>query len=89
MIIIEQASQSRCLAKHRFEGFDCFVCCHMLEGNYNRLVLLIASVKVLYIYIYIVISSRVLFHNGCLLHSQFNSQLLTTVHNSSKNLAPV
>jgi hypothetical protein len=36
--------------------------------------------------IYIVINSQVLFHNGSLLHSQFNTQLLITVHNSSRNL---
>jgi hypothetical protein len=37
----------------------------------------------------IVISSQVLFHNGSLLHSQFNTQLLITVHNSSRNLTHV
>jgi hypothetical protein len=31
-----------------------------------------------------VISSQVLFHDGTLLHSQFNTQLLITVHNSSR-----
>jgi hypothetical protein len=31
-----------------------------------------------------VISSQVLFHDGSLLHSQFNTQLLITVHNSSR-----
>jgi hypothetical protein len=31
----------------------------------------------------IVISSQVLFHDGSLLHSMFNTQLLITVHNSS------
>jgi hypothetical protein len=36
---------------------------------------------------YIVISSQ--FHNGSLLHSQFSTQLLITVHNSSRNLTHV
>jgi hypothetical protein len=31
-----------------------------------------------------VTNSQVLFHNGSLLHSQFNTQLLITVHNSSR-----
>jgi hypothetical protein len=35
---------------------------------------------------HIVISSQVLFHNGSILHSQFNTQLLITVHNSSRIL---
>jgi hypothetical protein len=39
--------------------------------------------------IHIVISSQVLFHNGSLLHSQLNTQLLITVHNSSGNLTHV
>jgi hypothetical protein len=39
--------------------------------------------------IYIVISSQVLFHDGSLLHSMFNIQLLITVHNSSRNLTHV
>jgi hypothetical protein len=34
----------------------------------------------------IVISSQVLFHDGSLLHSELNTQLLITVHNSSRNL---
>jgi hypothetical protein len=33
--------------------------------------------------VHTVISSQVLFHNGSLLHSKFNTQLLITVHNSS------
>jgi hypothetical protein len=37
----------------------------------------------------IVISSQVLFHNGSLLQSRLNTQLLITVHSSSKNLTPV
>jgi hypothetical protein len=39
--------------------------------------------------VYIVISSQVLFHDGSLLHSQFNTQLLITVHNSSRILTHV
>jgi hypothetical protein len=39
--------------------------------------------------LHIVISSRVLFHNGSLLHSEFNTQLLITVHNSSTILTHV
>jgi hypothetical protein len=35
-------------------------------------------------YIYIVTSSQVLFHDGTLLHSKLNTQLLITVHNSSR-----
>jgi hypothetical protein len=35
-------------------------------------------------YIYIVTNSQVLLHDGTLLHSQFNTQLLITVHNSSR-----
>jgi hypothetical protein len=35
---------------------------------------------------HIVISSQVLFHNGSLLHSEFNTQLLITVHNSSTHV---
>jgi hypothetical protein len=31
--------------------------------------------------VYIVTNSQVLFHNGSLLHSKFNTQLLITVHN--------
>jgi hypothetical protein len=38
---------------------------------------------------YIVISSQVLFHSGSLLHYKLNTQLLITVHSSSKNLTPV
>jgi hypothetical protein len=38
---------------------------------------------------YIVISSQVLFHNGSLLHSEFNIQLLNTVDNSSTILTHV
>jgi hypothetical protein len=41
------------------------------------------------IYVVIVINSQVLFHNGSLLHAQFNTQLLITIKNSSKNLTPV
>jgi hypothetical protein len=37
----------------------------------------------------IVTDSQVLFHDGTLLHSQFNTQLLITVHNSSRNLTHV
>jgi hypothetical protein len=43
----------------------------------------------IFLTLYIVISSQVLFHNGSLLHSQFNTQLLITVHNSSRNLTHV
>jgi hypothetical protein len=43
----------------------------------------------IYIYIYIVISSQGLFHNGSLLHWTLNTQLLITVHNSSRNLTHV
>jgi hypothetical protein len=39
--------------------------------------------------VHIVISSQVLFHDGSLLHSQFNTQLLITVHNSSRFLTHV
>jgi hypothetical protein len=35
---------------------------------------------------YIVTNSQVLFHNGSLLHSKFNTQPLITVHNSSRIL---
>jgi hypothetical protein len=38
---------------------------------------------------YTVISSQVLFHNGSLLHSQLNTQLLNTVHNCSRILTLV
>jgi hypothetical protein len=38
---------------------------------------------------YNVTISRVLFHNGSLLHSKFNTLQLITVHNSSRNLAHV
>jgi hypothetical protein len=37
----------------------------------------------------IVTNSQVIFHNGSLLHSMFNTQLLTTVHNSSRILTQV
>jgi hypothetical protein len=43
----------------------------------------------MYEYIYIVIRSRVLFHNGSLLHSQLSTKLLITVHNSSRILTRV
>jgi hypothetical protein len=36
-----------------------------------------------------VTNSQVLFHNGSLLHSKFNTQLLITVHNSSRILTQV
>jgi hypothetical protein len=39
--------------------------------------------------IYSVISSQGSTHNGSLLHSRLNTQLLITVHSSSKNLTPV
>jgi hypothetical protein len=38
---------------------------------------------------YIVISSQVLFHDGSLLLSQINTQLLNTVHNTSRILPHV
>jgi hypothetical protein len=38
--------------------------------------------------IYIVTNSQVLFHDGSLLHSKFNTQLLITVHSSS-SFSPV
>jgi hypothetical protein len=38
---------------------------------------------------YIVTNSLVLFHNGSLLHSKFNTQLLITVHNSPRILTHV
>jgi hypothetical protein len=37
----------------------------------------------------IVKNSQVLFHDGSLLHSKFNTQLLITVHNSSRILTHV
>jgi hypothetical protein len=37
----------------------------------------------------IVTNSQVLFHNGNLLHSKFNTQLLITVHKSSRILTQV
>jgi hypothetical protein len=37
----------------------------------------------------IVTNSQVLFHNGSLLHSKFNTQLLITVHNSSRILTHI
>jgi hypothetical protein len=51
---------------------------------YSRLTALISSDGN-----YIVISSQGSIHNGSLLHSRLNTQLLTTVHSSSKNLTPV
>jgi hypothetical protein len=39
--------------------------------------------------VYIVISSQVLFHDGSLLHSKFNTQHLITVHSSSRILTHV
>jgi hypothetical protein len=39
--------------------------------------------------LHIVTNSQVLFHNGSLLHSKFNTQLLITVHNSSRILTQV
>jgi predicted RNA methylase len=39
--------------------------------------------------VHIVISSQVLFHDGSLLPSMFNTQLLITVHNSSRILTHV
>jgi hypothetical protein len=41
------------------------------------------------IFFYIVKNSQVLFHNGSLLHSKFNTQPLITVHNSSRILTHV
>jgi hypothetical protein len=38
---------------------------------------------------HIVTNSQVLFHSGSLLHSKFNTQLLITVHNSSRILTQV
>jgi hypothetical protein len=40
-------------------------------------------------FVNIVISSRVLFHDGSLLHSRLNTQLLITVHNTSRILTLV
>jgi hypothetical protein len=37
----------------------------------------------------IVISSQVLFHDGSLLHSMFNTQLLITINNSSRIITHV
>jgi hypothetical protein len=39
--------------------------------------------------IYIVTNSRVLFHDGSLLHSKFNTQLLIKISNSSRILTHV
>jgi hypothetical protein len=39
--------------------------------------------------VYIVTSSQVLFHDGSLLHSMFNTQLLITINNSSTILTQV
>jgi hypothetical protein len=58
-------------------------CCSLKRSIFNK------RNNCTFMFDVIVISSQVLFHNGSLLHSQFNTQLLITVHNSSRNLTHV
>jgi hypothetical protein len=72
----QKQTMTKCLRQRKWA--------HNLSNHFDRI-----NVSSKFCTKHIVISSQGSIHNGSLLHSRLNTQLLIAVHSSSKNLAPV